>query len=211
MTRRQYARLCINLMVKGATCRGARTQSNRRPPMSRAWWTGWICCQDVLCLFRKPRTEARRSPVNCRAASDPEIPAWGQPLPQCLLLSDTRRTGRSERPHDQNESTDRSERIGGQHTRAPERRSRNVTMASCRRRARSRRSGGNSLSAGISSEPHPNGRSVSSACANTHRRITRATTAAGSDVGVGRPPRKSWPWEAITDRYRALAHGGMRR
>jgi hypothetical protein len=47
-----------------------------------------------------------------------------------------------------------------------------------------RRSGGKSQSADLSSEPHPNGRSVSLACADTRDWITRAATVAGSQVVV---------------------------
>jgi hypothetical protein len=54
-----------------------------------------------------------------------------------------------------------------------------------------RRSGGKSRAAQRPSEPNSNGRSVSPTCANTHRRITRATTAAGSDGGVGGSARKA--------------------
>ena len=43
----------------------------------------------------------------------------------------------------------------------------------------------------MSSEPHPNARSVSPTCTDTRRRITRAVTAADAHGGVGRAARKA--------------------
>lgn len=62
-------------------------------------------------------------------------------------------------------------------------------------RSPSRRSGGKSQSADMSSEPHPNGRSVSPTYANTHCRITRAATTGGAHGGVGRTVRMAMAGE----------------
>ncbi len=50
--------------------------------------------------------------------------------------------------------------------------------------------GSESQASDISSEPHPSGRSVSPECANTHRWMTCAVTAAGAHGGIRRATRK---------------------
>ncbi len=71
--------------------------------------------------------------------------------------------------------------------------SRCVISPRLEQRTHCRRSGAKSQLADMPSEPHPNGRSVSLMCANTHRRITRAVMAAGTNGGAGRVARKAIP------------------